>query len=205
MTMKIEKKKKIGSSKYRLYLNNGEVIDTYDDVILKNDLLLKQELTTKEYSKILTETNIAELYNSCIKYITVRLRSTKEIKDYLKRKKTEEEDINIIIKKLIDNKLLDDEHFTECFIKDKLNFTTMGEYKIINELKKHNIESNIVNKYSYLWDKEIMLPKIEKLVDKQINNNKKLDKYKLRNKIYYYLLNQGYSSDNIVEILNKKL
>ena len=81
----------------------------------------------------------------------------------------------------------------------------MGEYKIINELKKHNIESNIVNKYSYLWDKEIMLPKIEKLVDKQINNNKKLDKYKLRNKIYYYLLNQGYSSDNIVEILNKKL
>ena len=76
--MKIDKYEKIGSSKYRLYLNNGEVIDTDDDVILKNDLLLKQELTTKEYSKILTETNIAELYNSCIKYITVRLRSTKE-------------------------------------------------------------------------------------------------------------------------------
>ena len=42
--MKIEKYEKIGTLKYRLYLDNGEVIDTYDDVILENELLLKKEL-----------------------------------------------------------------------------------------------------------------------------------------------------------------
>ena len=46
----------------------------------------------------------------------------------------------------------------------------MGEYKIINELKKHNISNDIINKYSYLWNEDTMIPKIEKLVDKQINN-----------------------------------
>ena len=203
--MKIEKYEKIGTNKYRLYLSNGEVIDTYDDVILKNELLLKKELTNKEYNQILIETNLSEYYNSCIRYISIRLRSTKEIKDYLTKKKVSNEDIEIIIDKLTKNKLLDDNHFTECFIKDKLNFTTMGEYKIINELKKHNISNDIINNNSYLWSEDIMIPKIEKLVDKQINNNKKLDKYKLRNKIYYYLLNQGYSSDTIVLVLNNKL
>ena len=203
--MKIEKYEKIGTNKYRLYLSNGEVIDTYDDVILKNELLLKKELTNKEYNQILIETNLSEYYNSCIRYISIRLRSTKEIKDYLTKKKVSNEDIDIIIDKLTKNKLLDDNHFTECFIKDKLNFTTMGEYKIINELKKHNISNDIINNHSYLWNEDIMIPKIEKLVDKQINNNKKLDKYKLRNKIYYYLLNQGYSSDTIVSVLNNKL
>lgn len=203
--MKIEKYEKIGTNKYRLYLSNGEVIDTYDDVILKNELLLKKELTNKDYNQILIETNLSEYYNSCIRYISIRLRSTKEIKDYLVKKKVSNEDIEIIIDKLTKNKLLDDNHFTECFIKDKLNFTTMGEYKIINELKKHNISNDIINNHSYLWNEDIMIPKIEKLVDKQINNNKKLDKYKLRNKIYYYLLNQGYSSDTIVSVLNNKL
>lgn len=203
--MKIEKYEKIGTNKYRLYLSNGEVIDTYDDVILKNELLLKNELTEKEYNKIQIETKLSEYYNSCVRYISIRLRSTKEIKDYLTKKKISSEDIEIIIDKLTKNKLLDDKHFTECFIKDKLNFTTMGEYKIINELKKHNISNDIINKYSYLWNEDTMIPKIEKLVDKQINNNKKLDKYKLRNKIYYYLLNQGYSSDTIVSVLNNKL
>ena len=131
MNLKIEKYEKIGQSKYRLYLENGEVIDTYDEIILKNELLLKKELDSYLYNQILIESKIQELYNSCIKYISIRIRSTKEIRDYLKRKNTEEEDINYIIEKLLTNKFLDDSRFCQCFIKDKLKFTTMGEYKII--------------------------------------------------------------------------
>ena len=202
--MKIEKYEKIGSSKYRLYLDNGEVIDTYDEVILKNDLLLKKELTTNSYATILIETNLVSSYNACLKYISIRLRSVKEIKDYLLRKKVVEEDIEEIVKRLLKNKLLDDNHFTECFIKDKLNFTSMGEHRIIAELKKNNISNDIIHQYSYLFNEETMLERIEKIVEKQIQTNHKLDKYKLRNKIYNYLLNQGYSSSNIVTILNQK-
>ena len=202
--MKIIKYEKIGNNKYRIYLDNGEVVDTYDEIILKHDLLLKSELTTELYTQIMKETSIVELYHTCVKYISIRIRSTKEIKDYLMKKKISEEDINEVIKRLKEKHLLNDEYFTECFIKDKLNFTHMGEYRIINELKKHNISSDTINKYSYLWDNNIMIPKIEKLVDKQIASNHKLDNYKLRNKIYNYLLNQGYSSQTITIVLNQK-
>ena len=202
--MKIDKYEKFGKDKYRIFFDNGEVVETYDEVILKNDLLLRKEIGLSDYQKIFVDTHLVEYYNACLKYISVRIRSTKEIYDYLKKKGVEEEDIDIIIKRLTREKLLDDNHFCECFIKDKLNFTTMGEYKIINELKKHNISNSIIDQYSYLWNEDVMLPKIEKLVDKQINSNKKLDNYKLRNKIYYYLLNQGFSSDSIVKILNDR-
>ena len=204
INMKIDKYEKFGKDKYRIFFNNGEVVETYDEVILKNDLLLKKDITLSEYQKIFIDTNLVQHYNASLKYISVRIRSTKEIYDYLKKKNVEEEDINTIINRLTKEKLLDDEHFCECFIKDKLNFTTMGEYKIINDLKKHNIQNNIIDKYSYLWNEDVMLPRIEKLVDRQIKSNKNKDKYKLRNKIYYYLLNQGFSSDNIVKILNEK-
>lgn len=202
MTLKIEKYEKIGQAKYRLYLDNGEVVDTYDEIILKNDLLLKKELDTYLYQKILTESQIQESYNACIKYIAVRIRSTKEIIDYLKRKQVADEDIDYIIEKLTKEKFLDDNLFCECFIKDKLKFTTMGEHKIIYELKKHNISANIIENNRYLLSKDILQEKIDKIITKQINSNRKLDNQKLRNKLYNHLLNSGYSSSLVVSRLN---
>lgn len=200
--MKIEKYEKIGQAKYRLYLDNGEVIDTYDDIILKNDLLIKKELDTYLYQKVLAESKLGQYYNACIKYITVRIRSTKEITDYLKRKNVCDEDINYIVEKLTKEKFLDDNHFCECFIKDKLKFTSMGEYKIIYELKKHDIHPAIIEQNRYLIEEDILIEKIDKIITKQINSNRKLDKQKLRNKLYNHLLNTGYASSLIVQRLN---
>lgn len=202
--MKILKYEKTGSGKYRIILDNGEVIDTYDQVILKDDLLLKSELTPNQYQQIFIENRFTEAYRLCVKYVAIRTRSTKEIKDYLIRKGFSEDEIEEVIKRLSRDKVLDDEHFTECFIKDKLSFTSMGQYRIIAELKKHNITNEMIDKYSYLWDKEVMIKRIDKLVNKQMKSSRKLDQYKLRNKIYYYLLNLGYYSDDIVTVLNYK-
>lgn len=200
--MKIDKYEKIGIDKYRLYLDNGEVIDTYDNVILENDLLLKKELTPSLYHKVLVDSKIGEYYQACVKYITVRIRSTKEIEDYLKRKNVDDDDISEVVLRLKKAKLLDDEYFCSCFIKDKLRFTNWGEYRIRKELKKHDIDGNIIDKYSTLFYDEVIYEKIKKIVEKQIKSNKKLDNKNLRNKLYYYLLNLGYSSSMVVEVLN---
>ena len=202
--MKIEKYEKIGKDKYRLYLDNGEVIDTYDEVILKNDLLLKKELSSSLYQQILLESRIGEQYHAALKYISIRIRSTKEIKDYLRRKNVEEEDIEQIINKLTEEQALNDDYFCECFIKDKLRFTTMGEYRIIALLKNHEIDSKIIEKYSELMNSDVMREKIIKIIDKQIKSNRKLDQQKLRNKLYHHLIGLGYSSSLVVEILNQK-
>ena len=54
--MKIDKYEKFGKDKYRIFFNNGEVVETYDEVILKNNLLLKKEITSSEYQKIFIDT-----------------------------------------------------------------------------------------------------------------------------------------------------
>lgn len=201
--MKIEKYEKIGTLKYRLYLDNGEIIDTYDDVILENELLLKKELDAHLYNKILIDTNLQEYYNACVKYIQTRLRSTKEIDDYLKRKQVTEEDRIFIIEKLTKKGLLNDKYFTKCFINDKLKFTNMGEYRIINELKKLNISPTIIEENKYLFNEEIIQEKINKKIEKAIKSNHKLDNYKLRNKLYNSLLRDGYNPSQVISSLNQ--
>ncbi|MBQ6494899.1 MAG: RecX family transcriptional regulator [Bacilli bacterium] len=203
--MKIDKYEKIGVGKYRIYLSNGEVIEIYDDVIIDNDLLLKGELDRNTYNKIIRESELQEKYNSCVKYISVRIRCTKEIYDYLLKKKVSGDDIDLIIDKLHKNKLLDDNYFCECFIKDKLRFTSWGPYRIVRELNKYSIDNNVINNYSYLMNDEVVYDKLYKLISKAIKSNHKLDNNKLRNKIYRNYLNMGFKSDMIVNILNQEL
>lgn len=202
IVIKIIKYKKENNGKYKLLLEDGSTIDTYEDVILKNNLLYKKDIDDSLYNIIMNDNVYEEAYSKSINYIGIRLRSINEMKVYLKSKKYSEEVINIIIERLIKNNLLNDAIFTQAFINDKLNFTTMGPYKIELELKKHNIDNNIISKCISTIDEDIIYEKINKLITKFIKSNKKYKGFMLKNKIYTNLINLGYSSSMILEVLN---
>lgn len=200
--MKIIKYKKGTNGKYKLFLEDGTIIDTYEDVILNNNLLYKKEIDNDLYNIIINDNMYEEAYNKSVNYIEVRLRSVNEIRIFLKNKKYSEEVIDDTVKRLLKNNLLNDEVFTKAFINDKLNFTTMGPYKIELELKKHNIDNSIITNYINNIDDDIIYEKINKLINKLIKTNKKHKGFILKNKIYNNLLNLGYNSSMILEMLN---
>ena len=200
--MKIEKYKKIKEDLYRVLLDNGEIIDIYEDVILANNLLYKSEIEQNLLDKINIENNYQLAYNISVKYIMVRLRSINEIKVYLTKKGYSKDVIDKVIEKLIKNKLLDDEIFTKAYINDKLNFTNVGKYKLINELTtKMKVDNSVV--YNVLESyKEVWNDRIEKLINKYLKSNKKYRGNTLKNKLYIYLVNLGYDKDKVISVLN---
>ena len=111
IVIKIIKYKKENNGKYKLFLEDGSTIDTYEDVILKNNLLYKKDIDDSLYDIIMNDNVYEEAYSKSINYIGIRLRSINEMKVYLKSKKYSEEVINIIIERLIKNNLLNDAIF----------------------------------------------------------------------------------------------
>ncbi len=200
--MKIEKYKKIKEDLYRVLLDNGEIIDIYEDVILANNLLYKSEIDQNLLDKINIENNYQLAYNISVKYIMIRLRSINEIKVYLTKKGYSKDVIDKVIEKLIKNKLLDDEIFTKAYINDKLNFTNVGKYKLINELTTkmkvdNSVVYNVLESYEEVWN-----DRIDKLINKYLKSNKKYRGNTLKNKLYIYLVNLGYDKDKVISILN---
>lgn len=200
--MKIEKYKKIKEDLYRVLLDNGEIIDIYEDVILANNLLYKSEIDQELLDKINIENNYQLAYNISVKYIMIRLRSINEIKVYLTKKGYSKDVIDKVIEKLIKNKLLDDEIFTKAYINDKLNFTNVGKYKLINELTTkmkvdNSVVYNVLESYEEVWN-----DRIDKLINKYLKSNKKYRGNTLKNKLYIYLVNLGYDKDKVISILN---
>ena len=198
--MKIIKYEKKGNDQYKIYLENNQTINLYENVILKHNLLYKKEIDKSLLEKLDTDNFKEDIYNKCIKYISVRIRSTYEIKEYLKRKNIDNLEIENIIEKLQKNNFINDEDFTKAFVHDKLNFTTMGPYKIEQELRKHQIDTNIIYKYISDIDDEIIDNKINKQITKLMKSNRK--KQNIRNKIYTNLLSLGYSSEMILRNIN---
>lgn len=199
--MKIVKYTRLASGKYKVILDNKKEIILYESVILDTKLLYKKEITSEEYNTLISLNNYQDIYNKVIKYIGIRLRSKKEIIDYLKKMDLSIEVVEDIVNKLITNKYIDDERFSKAYIKDKYNFSNNGPYKIINELVKLGIDKELA--YTYTFDiinnEE---EKINKLIDKYIKLDKKHNWYYLRNKIYNNLINLGYSKEIVISILN---
>lgn len=198
--MKIEKYESINNGQYKIYLSDGTILKINSDVIINNNLLYKKEIDNTLLNKILKENDNANIYNKCVKYISVRLRSKKEIIDYLKK-------LNIdntadIIDKLTKNNLINDEVFTKAFIKDKINFTSYGPYRIRQELNKYNIDNEIIDKHIKDIDEEILIGKIDKQINKMIKSNRKYSGNILKSKIYNNLYNNGFDKDMIINVLN---
>ena len=95
--MKIIKYEKKGNNTYKIYLENNQTINLYEDVIIKNNLLYKKEIDEFLLEKLDIDNNKEDIYNKCVKYISVRIRSINEIKEYLKRKEID----NILIENTI--------------------------------------------------------------------------------------------------------
>lgn len=200
--MKIEKYEFTKNNNYNIYLSNGEVITLNERVITKNELLLKKEIDNELYDRLMHDNKVCEAFDAGVKYISIRYRSIKEMKDYLLKKEYPSDIVDEAIQSLISNTYLDDDRFTKAYIKDKMAFTSKGDYKIRMELSSLGIDNSIIDNNILTIDNDILINKMKKIIDKDIKSNKKYNGSELRNKIYNHLINQGYSKEKVINVIN---
>lgn len=200
--MKIKKIKKLSNGKYNLLMDDNSKIIAYDEVIINNNLLYNNEIDSDLLNKINNENSFYKIYNKVIKLISVRLRSEHEIIDYLNNNNINENDKKKIIDLLKLNNLINDNLFVKSYIYDKINLSNYGPNKIKRDLLNYNIDDSIINSEIENIDKNLIINKIDKLVNKKINSNNKYSNYILKQKLIIYLIDLGFDKDDIVLVLN---
>lgn len=199
--MKIKQIKKVGMGKYHLVLEDGSKIVTYDEVILKYNLLYKKELDSSLMENLLNETSYYDIYNKVIKYISIRLRSEAEIRKYLEKYQLSEKDMTSILTKLKESSFVNDQNFVKAFVSDKVHLSTMGPYKIKSELLKQHIDEVLIDQELDKIDQEFLFDKLYKMVLKKVKANKKYSSYVLRQKLLIYFHDLGYEYSMIDQCL----
>ena len=198
--MKILRYKKYKNNEYIIITSKGEY-KLYDDIIVKYELLLKKEISEKEFANILTDNNFLNAYYTALKLISTKMRTEKEIFEILQKNEFKKEEIEYTIKRLKNEKYLNNRIYIETYIHDHLCLKTEGANKIhkdlinlgFNDLEILPVLSNI--------DKEIFKDKISKYIDKKLKTNKKsINEFK--RKTLNELINKGFEKDDINNYLN---
>ncbi len=200
--MKIEKYVKDKQNKYKVTID-GEEYTLYDDVIVKYALLMKGDIDKHLFDEIIKVNDELKSYYDSIKYITKKLRSEKEIYEFLKKKEIDEDIIKKTIKRLKDNNFLNEDIYLKSYINDQINLSNNGPQKIKNNLLKLGLSEEDITEHLNRIDKGIWESKIDNYVAKKIKANHTSSAYMLKVKIQNDLINLGYDKELVLSVISK--
>lgn len=200
--MRIERYTKLKNGQYKLSFDNNTNALLHEDLILKHNLLIHKEISKEGLENLLIENTSYIAYDLALNYLKVKMRSKKEIKDYLLKKGVNEELINDSIEILSKQGYLNDDIYCKAFINDRLNLSNDGPYKIKENLIKLGITEDIINKNIEIFDKELEISRINKLITKQVKSNHNKSEQALKRKVIENLVILGYSKETVIKEVN---
>lgn len=200
--MLIEKYTKLKNGQYKLSFDNNTYALLHEDLILKYNLLIHKEISEQKLEELLEENTSYIAYGLALDYLKVKMRSKKEMREYLLKKGVKEELIDNAIETLSKQNYLNDDLYSKAFINDRINLSNDGPYKIRDYLKKMGIEESIVDKNIHIFDQTLERDRIKKIIDKQININRNKSEYFLKKKITDYLVLWGYTKELVIKEVN---
>lgn len=199
--MKIEKYIKDKQNKYKVIIDSNEYI-LYDDVIIKYNLLMSHEIDESELKEALELNEELGSYYDSIKYINKKLRSKKEIEEYLTKKGVQRQVINKTIERLTKSSFLNDDIYFKAYLNDQINLTNNGPKKIMKNLIKLGFEENQIKEKLDSIDETIWNDKIKRYAEKKIKMNHNSSESMLKMKIVNDLVNLGYDKESITSLIS---
>ncbi|WP_047984632.1 recombination regulator RecX [Ornithinibacillus californiensis] len=196
---------KKSKQRYNIYLVEGEK-DKYafsvDEAILVEFGLRKGlELDDETIDLLIKKDTIQKSYLLAINYLSYRMRSQKEIHNYLVEKEVDPEHITIIIKRLTKEGLINDKQFAESFTITRINTTSKGPQLVKRELIEKGVAPAIADEAVTLYTYDTQLEKAMKWVNKKISSSKKESFQKKVEQLRMTLMQKGFTSDVIGEVL----
>lgn len=146
-------------------------------------------------------------YTKSLKFLSYRPRSEKEVRDNLLKKKASETIVDLIIKKLKEQRFLDDEEFTRWWIEQRTLVKPIGKRLIKVELTRKGIDKELVdemfNDVQNLVHDELDLAR--ELVQRRVNKYKGMNRQKIYQRLGGFLSRRGFDYDTIKKAIDEVL
>ncbi|WP_332257511.1 recombination regulator RecX [Oceanobacillus manasiensis] len=198
---------KKSKSRYNIFVDEGEGekygFSVDEDILIKFGLRKNEELDEAAMEKILQKDTLHKIYTQAINFLSYRMRTKKEIRDFLVKKEAEPEVIEEIMERLTSEKLINDEQFAEMFVRTRMNTSSKGPNVIKSELIEKGVAANIATESVAVFSYELQYEKALNLLEKKSKHKKNVSFRKQQEQWRTQLMQKGFSHDVINEVLNE--
>ncbi|MFT4413997.1 recombination regulator RecX [Fredinandcohnia humi] len=193
---KITTQKK-NSERFNIFLDYGKgeeyAFSVDQDVLLSFRLKKGMEIDELDITEIQFEDEVKKAFNLALTFLSYRMRSKKEVIEYLKKKEIDEPIIPDVLHKLEEYKYINDEEFAKAYVQTQINTTSKGPEVLKQELYEKGIEKNSIDQSLTLFSKEEQIETVTKLVEKALSKNAKISEKQAKQKLEVALQRKGYS------------
>lgn len=136
----------------------------------------------------------AKYLNLSYRYITLRNRSEKEVRDYLIRKKAEPELIEQVITRLKEQKFLNDETFARSWVLSRARFRPKGKMVLKMELQQKGVAKEIIEQVLSEEREDVPdeLSQATQLIEKRVTKLKDKTRQEIYQKVGGFLARRGF-------------
>lgn len=172
--------------------------DLVGELKLHEDLQLTDSLRTEIKYRV----HLTEAHDIAMRMLAQRERSSGEIRQRLQARQLGEF-ADAVLQKLVQKDYLNDERFARLFTRDKMNLKRWGPRRIRRELFLKGVEKEIIERVLEAAFNETEIQEtITALVEKKVRGKEAITD-KERQRIWNYLLRQGYAPADIAPVLRK--
>lgn len=195
-------KSKANKDMLAIFIDNAYAFSIREDDYLSMNLYEKSHLTQDEMDYILRVVNKRGAKDIALKHLALKFSTTMEIYSKLINKGFDSELVTTIIEELVTMGYLNDKVYAEKFIRDRIKLKPKSKNMLYYELKQKGIEEDIINdvlENVVLDDKSIIFDLLEKrFANLNINDSK------MRNKAYRFLMQRGFTLEDIKFAISQK-
>lgn len=159
-----------------------------------------QVLDGEKIRRLKSEDETARAYSVALRFLGFRARSCAEMKKHLSEKKFPKEVVEKTISRLLKEKYLDDRDFSRQWLESRSRFNPKSAYAISYELKNKGIEESVIGDALEGFNE---FDAALRAVDKKRRQWEKLDREKLKKKLFNFLGNRGFSYETAWQIFNR--
>lgn len=211
----VEPQKKL-PHRFNIYLDGQFTFGADEDLVVEYRLIAGQEIPSDLLEKLLFEAEVGKLMERMYRLFTIRMRSEKEVRNYLKklsfeRKLKGKEEISdaaveLLIKKLRRKNLLNDEIFAKEWVEGRRRSKQKSTRALKTELIQKGIDREVIDKVlseQSQGDGEEKLA--EKALEKKLKQWQNLPLLEFKKKAYEFLARRSFDFSVIRRVVENKI
>ncbi|QHZ48218.1 recombination regulator RecX [Bacillus sp. NSP9.1] len=188
---------KNNEERVNIFLDEKYAFSVDLDVLVKFDLRKGKELDELDIIEIQYGDEIKKGFHKALDFLSYRMRSTKEVKDHLKKKGVADSAITEIIHMLNDYKYLDDREFAQAFVSTHRKTSGKGPDVLYRELKLKGVDEEHIQEALSSFTFSEQVATAVKHAEKMLKKGKKLSSKETKQAIEQHLMRKGFSIDVI--------
>lgn len=188
-------------NRFNIYINDSYAFAVDDSMLVKHRLIKGKELDEDMIEELKQKGEMGKAYQAALHYLNFKMRTEKEIREYLAKKDYSE--IDAVIERLREHRLINDKEYAKSFVRTNYQLKTEGPKKIERSLYAKGLTQDEIDYGLEEYSDEDQLENAKKLTEKTLKRQRNKSNREIEQKIREQLMTKGFDRDIITQVLDE--